>query len=248
VKWSVVIPTLWKSPRIYNLLESLEKTPHVGEIILIDNAPELTPNLPKLEKLKILSKGVNIFVNPAWNLGVSEATFPHIALCNDDIEFDTRLFSFFDSLKIRQTVFGCCPENFSAQSPSQTEFKIEKGHNITAGWGCLMLFNRNDYTPIPNKLKIYCGDDWIVLTFRKVKSFHWKIQTEMSTSSGIPSLNQIAEQDKLIFSKLLKKRDYLRITILHQSQFGAYNPISITHFFFRKFKLFIINSLLSNRK
>ena len=132
MKWSVVIPTLWKSPRIYNLLESLQKTPHVGEIILIDNAPEHTPDLPKLEKLKILSKGVNIFVNPAWNLGVSEATFPNIALCNDDIEFDTRLFSFFDSLKIRQTVFGCCPENFSSQSPVATEFNIEKGHNIYA--------------------------------------------------------------------------------------------------------------------
>tara|TARA_Y100000385_G_C12994139_1_gene594175 strand:+ start:238 stop:984 length:747 start_codon:yes stop_codon:yes gene_type:complete len=248
MKWSVIIPTLWKSPRIYNLLENLDKTPHVGEIILIDNAPDHTRYLPKLKKLKILSQRVNIFVNPAWNLGVSEASFPHIALCNDDIEFDTKLFSYFDVLKIEQTVFGCCAENFSPQSPSQTELRIEKGHNIYAGWGCLLFFNRYDFTPIPNKLKIYCGDDWIVHTFKNVKSFHWKIETEMSTSSNIPSLNEIAEKDKLNFSKLLKKRDYRRITILHQSQFGVYNPRSIAHFFFRQFKLFIINSRLSYRK
>jgi len=38
--FSVVIPTLWKSPRIHKLLLDLIKCNNVGEIILIDNSSE----------------------------------------------------------------------------------------------------------------------------------------------------------------------------------------------------------------
>ena len=222
MKWSVVIPTLWKSTRIFNLLESLDTTPDVGEIILINNAPEHTPVLPKLEKLKILSKGENIFVNPAWNLGVAEASFTHIALCNDDIEFEPSLFARLQLLDFEKRVIGCSADNFSADSSTGDSLEIFKGHCISKGWGCLLFFQRSDYQPIPEQLKIWCGDDWLVHTFNHIQSFKWPIQTDMSTSSGIPSLNVIAQNDKLALKQLISKRESRRIDMLNSDQFGSF--------------------------
>jgi hypothetical protein len=78
--YSVIIPTLWKCN-----LENFYKTmlifcgePQIKEIILIDNditfKQTIKSNILNLSpKIKYYPQDENIYVNPAWNLGESEA-------------------------------------------------------------------------------------------------------------------------------------------------------------------------------
>jgi len=90
-KYTVVIPTLWKSDRTKKLLSDLNECEYVDEIIVINN--QLTDVLDaKVEKVRHISFGKNIYVNPAWNKGIELAKNECIALCNDDINFDPNIF------------------------------------------------------------------------------------------------------------------------------------------------------------
>lgn len=90
-KYTVVIPTLWKSNRTEQLIRDLNECEFVDEIIIIDNT-----NIDEWDrtyrKIRTVSKGENIYVNPAWNWGIELAKNECIALINDDINFDPNIF------------------------------------------------------------------------------------------------------------------------------------------------------------
>ena len=48
------------------------EVPSIGEILIYDNDPDNAPNDPifKHPKVNCVSFGKNIYVNPAWNMGV----------------------------------------------------------------------------------------------------------------------------------------------------------------------------------
>jgi glycosyltransferase involved in cell wall biosynthesis len=94
-KFSVIIPTLWKSNRIHQLLKDLISSEFVDEIILIDNAGKYFEYYEALDKVKLIQVKENIYVSPAWNLGVEIAKNEHIAICNDDINFNPNIFKLF---------------------------------------------------------------------------------------------------------------------------------------------------------
>ena len=73
MKWSVIIPTLWKPKTFPELLERLQNEPCVDEILIIDNAPHQKASVEFGPKIIWLEQPQNIFVNPAWNLGVERA-------------------------------------------------------------------------------------------------------------------------------------------------------------------------------
>ena len=89
--FSVVIPTLQKSPKLGRLISSLDSVDLVGEILVINNAPE--PLEFASQKVRILNQSENIFVNPAWNLGAEQARFPWLAILNDDVVLGRDFFS-----------------------------------------------------------------------------------------------------------------------------------------------------------
>jgi len=60
-----------------------KKMPKINEIIIINNDPSYKiPTYFKHNKIKILTQKENIFVNPAWNLGVSVAKNENIIIAN----------------------------------------------------------------------------------------------------------------------------------------------------------------------
>ena len=71
-KYSIIIPTLWKSNRTDKLLKDLEECEYVDEIIVIDNS-SIYETDRTIGKIRMISKGENIYVNPAWNLGIKIA-------------------------------------------------------------------------------------------------------------------------------------------------------------------------------
>ena len=85
---SIIMPTLWKGEHYKKMLPQLDSHPLVGEIIVVDNDTTSTDQqIFNLKKLKYLPQKENVYVNPAWNLAVLEATCDSICLYSDDVLF-----------------------------------------------------------------------------------------------------------------------------------------------------------------
>lgn len=92
---SFIIPTIWKAKEIYQSIEQFKRVKDKNaELIIIDNTcSDFHDNDPRITVMKCSN---NIFVNPAWNLGVKLAKNEYICLLNDDIYFNyTTLFNNF---------------------------------------------------------------------------------------------------------------------------------------------------------
>jgi hypothetical protein len=198
--FSIIIPTIWKNNRIIKLLEELNTNKSVGEIIIINNNKENTPNIGlNSDKLKIITPDKNIYVNPSWNLGVKKAKYDNIALCNDDITFNTKIFSY---LKPKDdSLIGLDDSCYKLIEDQKYQLIINKKLNY--GFGCLLIFNKNSYKPIPEFLKIWYGDNYLHKNTKNVYSLiGLKIETEMSSSKTIPEYYYLVEQDKINFTKM----------------------------------------------
>ncbi|MCK9369289.1 hypothetical protein M0R04_05060 [Candidatus Dojkabacteria bacterium] len=162
---SVIIPTMWKFQPFINYLSDLIDHPLVGEIIIIDNNEKEKPVSRLLEnsKVKIHSLGKNIFVNPAWDLGVNKAQFDKICVMNDDMIIDTRIFN---------RVYNYITPQFGliglSVNPVTNHFvdgmirlkEFQPGDNT---FGCFMCFfmHRDNWIPIDSGLELFFGDNWI---------------------------------------------------------------------------------------
>lgn len=192
-KFSVIIPTLLKSPYLRKLLIDLEGCPEVGEVIIIDNVGVMRGE----GKQRILSKGKNIFVNPAWNWGVKEAKYDYICLCNDDVNFDTKVFKFLLNKKGITGLDTDCYYNSG-------ELKIEKINERNWGWGCVIFFPKKEYKEIPDDLLIACGDDYLIKNCNCYKLKGLKVDTKISTTSLLPEFLGIQKQDLETYNKKYK--------------------------------------------
>ena len=198
--FSIVIPTLWKSKQIFTLIEKLTLCELVKEIIIIDNNINNTPCnniLLNNKKIICLKQEKNIYVNPSWNLGVSKSISDNIVLCNDDINFSTNIFK--DINIESETLYGPHTNCYGIQNDSQYEYIREK--NINYGFGCLLFFKKKNYIPIPEDLKVFFGDNFLIENFKHVYKIHnLAIHGEMSVSSY--DFENIMAQERDIFNKL----------------------------------------------
>lgn len=205
-KYSVVIPTLWKSKRTSKLLFDLIKCEFVDEIILIDNAGKFFEYFEGLDKVKLVQVEENIYVNPAWNLGIKIAKNECIALLNDDINFDTNIFSLINkSILDKAGIVGMGEGNY------KDDIDLTKSPYIQMwepgiddwGWGCMLLFNKKNWIDIPDEIKIWYGDNFIKEINPSPKGClrNFKIETEMSTTSDDSIWNTVKKQDYINFMK-----------------------------------------------
>ena len=227
VGWTVIIPTMWRSSMTIPLLESLNESFSVAEIIIIDNSPVDKPHF-QFNKVQILEQSENIFVNPAWNLGIQHAQHDLICICNDDVAFNPLIFRTAEEHLHDSTVIGCHEDNFQLKDiPTPT---IHPGHAIGRGWGCILFLQKKNFTPIPKSLKIWCGDDWLVVTQSHTKRLRFCVRTVMSTTSGLPGLNVIAQKDKQAFIEETSEDARTRLDLLHFSNGGKFSFLRRTLF------------------
>ena len=200
-KFSVIIPTIWKSEYTTPLLEELSNSDFVDEIILIDNTdyilyPGMGWDFPKVQLIKEM---VNTYVNPAWNKGVSIAKNDYVAICNDDILFDVdEYFNYLTkALNVLDIGFiGSHSENYTDTIFEECKIEPYSNQNNFGGWGCLFSFNKNIWKDIPNELKIWYGDNFIHATNPNIFQLRGlRIQTKMSTSSDDMSVRDIRDRD-----------------------------------------------------
>ena len=200
----------------------------IGEVIIVDNAKNNKFfRLPKHNKLIVLEQKENIYVNPAWNVGVKHSKFDKICLMNDDIIFDITVFDkVFKFITLENGVIGPNGTSIKSFYMDSPYISVDPCRTFTHGFGTLLFVHKKNYLPIPNELKINFGDVWLydynALQYRQnyeIKNLC--IKTKMGTSSTNENLSPITKSDDKIccdiFSKLPYTRDGVMVsdTLIH---------------------------------
>lgn len=185
--FSVIIPTMWYA-NIYleKLLNSLEESDSVGEIIIIDNNWLCDNKVPITHsKAIVLAMPNNIYVNQAWNIGVFVAKYDNICISNDDLYWDVKCLPFVTQ-HLNNNVIGLASANYD-QKENFDNFYLNKIINREWGWGCCMFINKKNWVDIPNDLKIACGDDWIIKHNNAMSIYGVAIEFENVSRTSIRS-------------------------------------------------------------
>ena len=79
-----IIPTIWKAEEIYKSIEQFKRLENKkAELIIVDNThSDFYDSDPRITIVKCSN---NIFVNPAWNIGVKLTRNKYICLLRDAI-------------------------------------------------------------------------------------------------------------------------------------------------------------------
>lgn len=206
VGYSVVIPTLLKDEDVLSkLLSILLLDDGVYEILLINNSKKQFNFTPKFldtvsvqEKetfikkihernnvLRIINMPENIYVNPAWNLGVKLASSRYVAILNDDMFVPFNYVSavyakvkehenrgrFDRSVKplgiIGVNIKNICNtdvQNFTYY-PTMSSLAFEPLQNIISlyHYAIALFVTKENYFEIPYDLKVFCGDNYILM-------------------------------------------------------------------------------------
>jgi|TARA_R110001606_G_scaffold386274_2_gene550217 glycosyltransferase involved in cell wall biosynthesis len=159
---SYIIPTLWKSPNIFKLIESFKTIKDENaELIVINNAVKENNYKPNDSRIKVAQMGSNQFVNPSWQLGVDYSSQDRIAIVNDDIIFDVKRFHEFILASNAKAV---CMTNWNRIDKDKNEWALVSNNSPNArpaGGGQLMMVMRENWPTLPYKMKLWHGDDVI---------------------------------------------------------------------------------------
>lgn len=176
--FTVVVPTMWRYAPFLRFLEDLCKFELIDDIIIINNDIERTPKwsyaddgywvrdeILRHPKITCLDQDENIFVNPAWNMGVAIAKNDMVCIMNDDLIFDLRVFyRVQEMLSEKNPLFGMIASDPVHNQPPVTDGAIDivrwDGSISSFGFGQLMFVHKPSWLPIPADLLLYYGDHW----------------------------------------------------------------------------------------
>lgn len=190
-QFSVVIPTLQKSSHLEEVVSICADHPLVHEVLVINNAQQpLALNFSS--KVRVLQQERNIYVNPAWNLGAREARGEYLAIVNDDLVFDPEALTHTAQI-LRRGWFGIvgpCSSTFTEETSAHPRHRLTRARATVDGFGTFMCMRRADYVPIPEEMRIWGGDDWLLWNQRRPPAslVGVRFRTEMGTSSGSPEI------------------------------------------------------------
>ena len=216
-KVSAIIPTLWKAKEFTDhLVDVLIEDESVGEIIIIDNAPgDFSYDN---EKVVMLKQEENLYVNPSWNLGIEESDYDKFIILNDDIIIPYNFVSQLESmLTPDKGIIGIDERgvikipNFDSKNITFLDRKIDLKPIKERGWGfgIALAGHRKSYYKIPENIRIWYGDDYLV----QMNSNHSKtnyivddlpIFTMMSATSDLEEFEDIKNIDHLMYDRFGK--------------------------------------------
>ena len=216
-KVSAIIPTLWKAKEFTDhLIAVLVEDESVGEIIIIDNAP--TDFCYTDEKVCTLKQSENLYVNPSWNLGVEESDYDKFIILNDDIIIPYNFVYELESLltedkgivgidyKAVIAIDGFMDENITFLDRKITLKSIRMRD---WGFGIVIAGNKKSYHKIPENIRIWHGDDYLVqLNNERTKTSYVidnvPIFTKMSATSDLAEFEEIKNIDTLMYDRFVK--------------------------------------------
>ena len=216
--FSIIIPTMQKDVEILNkLVFELDNSSLVDEILIIDNSTK--GFLSNSKKVRVIVPKKNLFVNPAWNLGVREAKNKIVGIFNDDIllplNFIEEVNNFIqktpdfgiiglDSTYIRnyeKKDFETYPNN------SKLTFKLFDKTIYTEYFGSAFFIKKENYYEIPKNIKVWCGDNYLLKknidnnkTCYEIKNVEIKHLKSMTV--GNKKFEKICEKDVYNYAKI----------------------------------------------
>lgn len=200
--FSIIIPTLQKNIQILKmLLNELVKDDLIGEIILIDNS--LKGFEYNSSKVKIIIPDENLFVNPSWNLGVQNAKYEFIGILNDDIlipkNFISQVFEFlqYENIGVIGIDTNGIKENNLCDFNNYPEicvcdFVTMPNTIYPKYWGIAIFCKKENYYKIPNDIKIWCGDNYLLKCNDDNKKHNFQIK-----NSNIKHFGSLSSNDEI---------------------------------------------------
>jgi len=166
---SFIVPTMWRPKSFIGYVKYLVQVPVIGEVIIINNNVADTPNDPILShpKVKLHNCEQNIYVNPAWNLGVELSSFDKVCISNDDIIVDLKVFFVLEEFLTEEIGMAGIIHNETSEGYGQPPFKdgsidlIKWEHHYVHGFGSFFAMCKKNWVPIPKELIVYFGDNWV---------------------------------------------------------------------------------------
>jgi len=167
---SVIMPVKNNLKMTQETIDSLRvNTPNLGEIILIDDHSD--EDFTNIEGVRYyLNK--NSGVNPAWNYGGELAQYPYVAWVNNDLLF-TPNWSEPLINALTDDVWITCPYHTEYDVPSDFPEGKDRKKNMEGVingieflGSCFLMKKEtwNKIGPIDERIKIWCGDNYILET------------------------------------------------------------------------------------
>lgn len=203
-QFAVIIPTMQRSPLLWEQLPHYLASELVAEVVIINNVPAAID----LEhpKLRVLAQERNIYVNPAWNLGVASSTAALLCIANDDLLFDPHLLHAAARIlrmpcgilgPNESTFMGVTSEALADSTGRAGRLRVKPVYRRTAGFGTLMFMRRSSYVPIPETMRIHFGDDYLFhqQRHRNLTFSGFPVTTPMSTTTSDPGFLPLWDGD-----------------------------------------------------
>jgi glycosyltransferase involved in cell wall biosynthesis len=236
--FSIIIPTMQKDLDVLNkLLAQLNDDDSVGEILVIDNS--CNGFKTDLSKVIVHFQKENLFVNPAWNLGIklSSDKYDFFGILNDDIIFQKNLFraveEFFEQADNKVGLAGIdCANNTPKEKfnsyPENTAVKFVKLDKLSGFWGSAYFGKKSNYFEIPNEIKVFYGDHFLFRRNQQAGRQNYSI-----TNISVKHLESLTSHSSSFIKKLFKSdRKYCikHDGVEHQNLSFMQRVFSITYY------------------
>lgn len=213
----IVIPTLMlidSCPLKYSLQEAC-KSNLINQVIIIDNSGGLFEESISInsEKIQVLTMPGNIYVNPAWNLGVSKCYSENIVIMNDDVFCSSEVYMQIETVMKEENV-GICSvqtnicadledyiDNISyTQEPIVTNNIFGNINSNITGW--FFCIKRKLWKNIPDPIKIWYGDNIVYDSVRNKGLLTKNITTCKIGHIESPTIKQMNNFSEIISKDL----------------------------------------------
>lgn len=194
-----IIPTMWKFKLFPSFLKNYINYEKVNKIILIDNCYQNRPkDLIQSEKIQYYKPQGNIFVGPAWNIGVGLSSSEFVCILNDDIDLKEETLDFVLSQDFSK--IDIVGSKVLQQNESLYLEKVSINKRVPLGtqcynFGTCMFMKREKYSKIPSLYKCWYTDDYLVHQLQNV--YRVPIVSKQKSSNTIKSLKNIEERINL---------------------------------------------------
>ena len=215
---SVIVPTMWKANYFFfNMLQILEASDYVKEVIIIDNNPNECPKeeIQKFSKITLFTAGKNLYFNRAINVGVELSSEEILCFLNDDVIFDMKVLEFVSkNIQKEHGMISPHPKYFNRINENQELIKVlklEPTKKELDGFGCTMFVLRENFVRIPQEIVFHWGDVFMYRMHEKLgrvnQTLHnWVVATPMRvTTAAVPEIGDIIKRDWEVAESVFNK-------------------------------------------
>jgi len=208
------MPTIWKAEEIYKSIEQFKRLQIKNvELIIVDNThSDFYDDDPRIIIVKCSN---NIFVNPAWNLGVKLAKNKYICLLNDDIYFNyVTILNNFQKFIDQNPKLGLIGFNEKSRIKNNTDtlnndndelILVDTTGIVPFGYGCCIFLKKEDYFDIYEDCKIFYGDTILIVSIIDMRRKRMYYMDNLISCGRISvssdAYPQSMNADQIIFNK-----------------------------------------------